>query len=155
MVRLPLNITAYVCACGSCVFDPWYACTLPRQQKLQNYPHWAHTKNAHLDGLTSIGSGHAAHKHVCSVCLRSLTLSTLLHQGGTVWYGFIHAQVYSGFKVFWCTRSVLSTAVRLAITCRTPFPCKHTGFLKCVFSVNQSANEKNEGWRLRKCEENM
>ncbi len=35
VVQLPLDITVNVCAQGTCVVDPRYTCTPPRQQELQ------------------------------------------------------------------------------------------------------------------------
>ncbi len=88
-VRLPLDITANVCTWGTCVLDPRFTCTPLRQQTLQ-----------HFDVPTTIGLGCTAHKHFCSICLRLLVLSTLLHRGDTIQGGFIRSQMYYWLKEF-------------------------------------------------------
>ncbi len=93
--QLPLDITANVCACDTCVVDP----RLPvHQQDNRNCKavHTEHTlNNSYFDTPAIIESGHAVPEHVCNVCLRSLVLSTLLPRGAMVWYGLICPQVYS------------------------------------------------------------
>ncbi len=61
VVRLPLNITVNVCAWGR-IADGYSM----------------HNSNAQFDGPTTIGSHHAAYKHVHSICFKSSALSTLM-----------------------------------------------------------------------------
>ncbi len=60
--------------------------------------HTEHALNsAPFDGPATIKSGHAAHEYVRSICLRLLAVSTLPHEGDTVWL----VQLSSCSSVFW------------------------------------------------------